>query len=82
MAVIMLDLLCPSEILLYRSARVSYTVAITIAGILTPSAECRIATVSQRLTRSSIAEYSGCFQIGSKETVAPGMVAPSGFALI
>ena len=82
MVVIMLDLLCPREMLLYRSARVSYTVSMTIADTLTPNAECRMVTVSQRLTRSSSAEYSGCFHSGSKETFTVGMVAPSGFALM
>ena len=68
--------------LLYRSARVSYTVSMTIADTLTPSSECRMVTVSQRLTRSNNAEYSGCFQSGSKDTFTVGMVAPSGFALM
>ena len=67
---------------MYRSARVSYTVSMTIADTLTPRSECRMVTVSQRLTRSRSAEYSGCFQSGSKETVTVGIVVPSGLALM
>lgn len=40
----------------------------TIADTLTKRSECRMVTVSQRLTRSRSAEYSGCFQSGSKDT--------------
>ena len=54
----------------------------TIADTLTPNSEYRMVTVSQRLTRSKSAEYSGCFQSGSKDTFTVGMVAPSGFALM
>ena len=67
---------------MYRSARVSYTVSMTIADTLTPNSECRMVTVSQRLTRSRSAEYSGCFQSASKDTFTVGIVAPRGFALM
>ena len=56
------------------------TTFMTMAYIL--RSECRMVTVSQRLTRSRSAEYSGCFQSGSKDTFTVGIVAPSGLALM